>query len=645
MTVELVFRFIITVHLAAAIYNLPPSCTQPLSNMTELLSLPPEILEFIAQAIAEEDLISLRSTCRALRNASNILFAQAYFTKRYHVATHYSLIALQAISKHPFFGPFIQSITLTCIQAVSDREDTRNCAVIPNPFALLDPSEDSGLWNSNKTHRFNLRMYHLRVTQTCKYLVPVLDLIKKRHGKVVFGLNDMASPNIRKVYGLRQLLRSTGSSAVHVYNFSATLSHLTFAANMVGCPFDRIEVDLRHDMKWAREPGIIGNTISTLFRAELRRCRARLDVPPFVPKLDILLQVMDRPGHQCSLGYNHRENRLKICGLNSVSLYNNSPQVTLLTNFLELIEGPSMDIRAISVTKLEIVDCRIRNRDGLFRHVLKHYLGSLKTVRLHRIDSNGRGLWSFVIQKLANAPNLTQCSLIKLTSSFNAYVGSGPRHAEFNDVERFEVQGPTVTNELQDLFARLHPEETAWEAKSWDDPKKWPSSMDKLPPAPPPTVHTIPSTLEPDVQPAPIESETQTTVTSSNAQQTKSTLEKKLKSTRREVEFRSPGETVETTTPNQKTQTTPARAQARSAPPEPNPQTTTVKQETKTTAREPVAQTTTPKPAVQSPNPEPTPQIQVSSSRDRTPRTPYTYDTSHQMDTRVEQWYWPMEDY
>jgi hypothetical protein len=80
-----------------------------------LIDLPTEILVEIFRD-RDQDLASLRLTCKQLCNAVTRRFGIVNFTERSHVVTPYSIRALIEITEHPEFGKYVESVSICCIR-------------------------------------------------------------------------------------------------------------------------------------------------------------------------------------------------------------------------------------------------------------------------------------------------------------------------------------------------------------------------------------------------------------------------------------------------------------------------------------------------------------------------------------------------
>ncbi|CAD0081702.1 unnamed protein product [Aureobasidium vineae] len=87
--------------------------------MTNLLSLPTEILCQIAQHVPTKDLKHMRLVCKSLHNAANRPFGIAYFANRRHVLSRGSIKALLEIVTHSGLGPYVSSVTMIALSPPS----------------------------------------------------------------------------------------------------------------------------------------------------------------------------------------------------------------------------------------------------------------------------------------------------------------------------------------------------------------------------------------------------------------------------------------------------------------------------------------------------------------------------------------------
>ncbi|KAK5761570.1 hypothetical protein LTS12_008362 [Elasticomyces elasticus] len=95
------------------------------SGKTGLLSLPAELIEFIAERLPpSSDLLALRSTCRDIESHTRRTFAQANFqAKTFLLCDRQSMQALVDIARHPVFGKLLRSITLAAWRVLDSEDD------------------------------------------------------------------------------------------------------------------------------------------------------------------------------------------------------------------------------------------------------------------------------------------------------------------------------------------------------------------------------------------------------------------------------------------------------------------------------------------------------------------------------------------
>jgi hypothetical protein len=80
--------------------------------MSNLLTLPAELLCEVADHVDGEDLINMRLACKPLHDAANRPFGLTYITHRCHALTPASIEALLEIVTHPALGSYVNSISM-----------------------------------------------------------------------------------------------------------------------------------------------------------------------------------------------------------------------------------------------------------------------------------------------------------------------------------------------------------------------------------------------------------------------------------------------------------------------------------------------------------------------------------------------------
>lgn len=186
-----------------------------------LVDLPTEILVEIFRS-QDQDLASLRLTCKQLCSVVTQRFGIVNFTERTHVVTPYSIRALIDITEHPEFGKYIESIGICCIRQT----------VVPEGL----PSHSVTLNGYVTTKRFARdieRVFTKIKALSGSVTISIMDypLCGKKWGRMrEFGEHWMPV----KCYGWRQLFESSADfKSSHLLE---TLEETIYAARRARCP-------------------------------------------------------------------------------------------------------------------------------------------------------------------------------------------------------------------------------------------------------------------------------------------------------------------------------------------------------------------------------------------------------------------------
>jgi hypothetical protein len=181
-----------------------------------LIDLPTEILVEIFRG-RDQDLASLRLTCKQLCNAVTRRFGIVNFTERTHVVTPYSIGALIDITEHPEFGKYIECVDICSIRKTVVLEG------LPSKSVTLD--------GYVTTKRF------------ARDIERVFTNIKALSGSVTISIKDypIGEHWMRgKCYGWKQLFGSSADyKCGHVLE---TLEETIYAARRAKCPIKCLKI-------------------------------------------------------------------------------------------------------------------------------------------------------------------------------------------------------------------------------------------------------------------------------------------------------------------------------------------------------------------------------------------------------------------
>ncbi|KAI4730347.1 hypothetical protein E4T49_01930 [Aureobasidium sp. EXF-10728] len=189
--------------------------------MTNLLSLPTEILCEIAHHVPTKNLADMRLICKSLHNAANRTFGITYFTNRHHVLSAKSINALLEIVTHPGLGPYMTSIALTA------------------RFSLpLDPYR-----SPKKTVDEASREAFVSSREYMRSMKQVFDKILKHQNSVHISICESGSQS-GPGFGWRDMRSNSSFGYGHCH--TETLEHTLVAAIRANCHVRSLELNMHH---------------------------------------------------------------------------------------------------------------------------------------------------------------------------------------------------------------------------------------------------------------------------------------------------------------------------------------------------------------------------------------------------------------
>ncbi|KAI4721286.1 hypothetical protein E4T48_02443 [Aureobasidium sp. EXF-10727] len=189
--------------------------------MTNLLSLPTELLCQIAHYVPTQDLADMRLVCKSLYNAANRPFGITYFTNRHHVLSAKSINALLGMVTHPVLGPYVNSIAMTALSPLS----------LEN-YGSVQKAEDE----VSKEAFVNSREYMRSMKQ-------VFDKISKHQNSVHISICESASQS-GPGFGWKDMRSHSSFGYGHCH--LETLEHTLVAAIRANCHVRSLELSMHH---------------------------------------------------------------------------------------------------------------------------------------------------------------------------------------------------------------------------------------------------------------------------------------------------------------------------------------------------------------------------------------------------------------
>lgn len=327
--------------------------------MTDLLDLPPELLQQVSSVVQAEDLTNLRLVCKSLCDNANEVFAIKRLSTRVNTISESSLSALVEMTAHPVFGRYIKEVTLSVIRTapiLDKREHERDWEWKWAPF--LEEHMESAFITSGDCGR----LLHQAFTNV------------KQHGShITIGISDGGLPS--QIDGESPTLGLSRIAASHDHE---TFDLVTSAAQMAGCPVNGLRVKLERPSSFTLP--------SDLYRF-LR----------YHPECSLDLESGDLDG-DCGLVYDHRTYELTVKGLVYCDCI--EPYWPVLTQWLVDIH-----VKKFRVEHSDFITYDLHN------YVLGPHAQSLEAIELDSLYLDCDQDWETTMLLISAFPNLRCCSI------------------------------------------------------------------------------------------------------------------------------------------------------------------------------------------------------------------------------------------
>ncbi|KAG2168263.1 hypothetical protein JADG_008002 [Aureobasidium aubasidani] len=211
---------------------------------TTIEGLPNEVLVMIANNLDHKDLAPCRLASKSLSEAANNRFAKVFFSRRFHVASSYSLKALVDITAHPFFGKHVTAVIMDGVRMTKHRSRA-------GPILWKKPCYVEGeIYNTGPAPRDDseeestsfLNNAFVRSSQCQSLLQKVFENIEGHGNSVEVGVGDCKYDNRVRSFGRKALLNG---KVLYTYFMAETLGLILAAAEAAKCPIHKLHVDIQ----------------------------------------------------------------------------------------------------------------------------------------------------------------------------------------------------------------------------------------------------------------------------------------------------------------------------------------------------------------------------------------------------------------
>ncbi|THY40806.1 hypothetical protein D6C98_09508 [Aureobasidium pullulans] len=418
---------------------------------TTIKDLPSEVLEMIANNLDHKDLAPCRLASKSLSEAANNRFAKVFFSRRFHVASSYSVEALVDITAHPFFGKHVTAVIMDGVRMTKHR--SRDCPTLW--MNALDEEEEAYKTaptlrdDSEEESTSFLDNAFVRSGQCQSLLQRVFENINGHGNSVEVGVGDCTYDNRVRSFGRKALLNG---KVLYTYFMAETLRFTLAAAEAANCSIHKLHVDIQgeagrdYPQKSVRLEKVVSEFLiqntSSPNKFTISAVTYNSDYP-----------WMEEDDTQSLVNYDGDEGLLELkntrLGSEKDSLYGH----------IRLVEN----ITHLYLPRMSIIELRVKNSDV---HSLPYFItdilgngNSIKTLTDIRLEGvtlrDSPRSWIPIMQSLASMPSLQKCLLHKLQTVVEIneddwYSISFPR-----DEEACLLEGENMRDNLQEIGRAL----------------------------------------------------------------------------------------------------------------------------------------------------------------------------------------------
>ncbi|THV72159.1 hypothetical protein D6D27_09778 [Aureobasidium pullulans] len=368
-----------------------------LTVATTIESLPSEVLVMIAKNLDHKDLAPCRLASKSLSEAANNRFAKVFFSRRFHVASSYSVKALVDITAHPFFGKHVTAVIMDGVRMTKHRSRG-------GPTLWTDPydEEEEMRDDSEEESASILDNAFVRSGQCQSLLQKVFENIKGYGNSVEVGVGDCKYNNGVRSFGRKALLNH---KVLYTYFMAETLGLTLAAAEAAKCPIQKLRVDIQG------EAGEDYRQKSVRLEKVVSEFLMQNTSSPNKFTISVITDVTDWPWHeqgtkQCLIKYDGDEGLLEVMNNRFGSQHSLCGHAYLVPNITRLC------LPKMTVARLRVQDSDIHSSSYFITDVLGNFIKTLTDIRLEGVTlRDSPRSWKLIMESLASMPSLQKCLL------------------------------------------------------------------------------------------------------------------------------------------------------------------------------------------------------------------------------------------
>ncbi|THX81805.1 hypothetical protein D6D04_03863 [Aureobasidium pullulans] len=364
---------------------------------TAIKDLPSEVLEMIANNLDLKDLAPCRLVSKSMSEAANNRFAKVFFSRRFHVASSYSVKALVDITAHPFFGKHVTAVIMDGVRMTKHRSRG-------GPTLWTDPydEEEEIRDDSEEESASILDNAFVRSGQCQNLLQKVFENIKGHGNSVEVGVGDCKYDNRVRSFGRKALLNR---KVLYTYFMAETLALTLAAAEAANCSIHKLHIDIQG------EAGEDYRQKSVRLEKVVSEFLMQNTSSPNKFTISVITDVTDWPWHeqgtkQCLIKYDGDEGLLEVMNNRFGSQHSLCGHAYLVPNITRLC------LPKMTIARLRVQDSDIHSSSYFITDVLGNFIKTLTDIRLEGVTlRDSPRSWKLIMESLASMPSLQKCLL------------------------------------------------------------------------------------------------------------------------------------------------------------------------------------------------------------------------------------------
>ncbi|THY10346.1 hypothetical protein D6D01_09309 [Aureobasidium pullulans] len=412
---------------------------------TTIEDLPNEVLEMVTNNLDPKDLVSCRLVSKSMSEAANNRFARVFFSRRFHVASSYSVKALVDITAHPFFGKHVTTVIMDGVRMTKHRSRG-------GPILWMDPyDEEEEMYKTTPALRDDseeesdsfLDNAFVRSGQCQSLLQKGFENIKRYGNSVGVGVGDCKYDNRVRSFGRKALFNR---KVLYTYFMAETLRFTLAAAEAANCSIHKLHVDIQGEagQDYYRKSVHLEKVVSE-FLMQNTSSPNKFTISVIADDSDWSWNEEDTK--QCLIKYDGDEGSLEVKNNRFGKEKHSRCGHAYLVENITRICLPKM-----TIARLRVQDSDVHSSPYFITDVRNSSIKTLTDIRLEGVTlRDSPRSWKLIMESLASMPSLQKFHLHGLLTVVVTNSGYCPLISFPKDEEACLLEGANISENLQEI--------------------------------------------------------------------------------------------------------------------------------------------------------------------------------------------------